>query len=224
MPVPAAAGRLPIVRDHLLRMLRIEWDWDEPGTYEVPTDEFFPLPAHDDWYLPECRRCLDEALREASADDWRGSCGIEQGSYSVIASWRHEESPAASMVIACHAGVLPNVADDLLRRIKHVGPETLLQGVSLDTAIRAKEDLTQMGWLKVAIKEKAPATTNGRKPIPESVRAEVWRRDEGQCVDCGSRERLEFDHIIPVSRGGSNTARNIELRCEACNRAKSDTI
>jgi hypothetical protein len=63
-----------------------------------------------------------------------------------------------------------------------------------------------------------------RFTIPSAVRREVWRRDEGKCVKCGSRAYLEYDHIIPVSRGGSNTARNIELLCEACNRAKSDLI
>lgn len=63
-----------------------------------------------------------------------------------------------------------------------------------------------------------------RQPIPERIRNEVWRRDEACCVDCGSRERLEFDHIIPVSRGGSNTARNIELRCERCNGQKGARI
>jgi 5-methylcytosine-specific restriction endonuclease McrA len=52
----------------------------------------------------------------------------------------------------------------------------------------------------------------------------VWRRDQGQRVDCASRERLEFDHIIPVSRGGLNTARNIELRCEICNGRKGARI
>jgi hypothetical protein len=72
----------------------------------------------------------------------------------------------------------------------------------------------------------ASSHVNGfvREAIPERVRHEVWRRDQGRCVDCGSRERLEFDHIIPVSRGGSNTARNIELRCEACNRRKSASV
>jgi hypothetical protein len=64
----------------------------------------------------------------------------------------------------------------------------------------------------------------GREPIPERVRHEVWRRDEGRCVDCGSRERLEFDHIVPFSKGGSNTARNLELRCESCNRTKGARI
>jgi len=63
-----------------------------------------------------------------------------------------------------------------------------------------------------------------RDTIPERVRHEVWRRDQAQCVDCASRERLEFDHIIPLSRGGSNTARNLELRCEPCNRRKGARI
>ena len=62
-----------------------------------------------------------------------------------------------------------------------------------------------------------------RTGIPEEVRIAVWRRDNGQCR-CGSRERLEYDHIIPVSRGGSNTVRNIELLCETCNRNKGANI
>jgi hypothetical protein len=63
-----------------------------------------------------------------------------------------------------------------------------------------------------------------RTPIPVDVRIAVWRRDQGRCVRCGSRENLEYDHIIPVSQGGSNTLRNIELLCEKCNRSKSNNI
>jgi hypothetical protein len=63
-----------------------------------------------------------------------------------------------------------------------------------------------------------------REPIPEDVRIAAWRRDEGKCVQCDSNERLEYDHIIPVSKGGSNTVRNIQLLCETCNRKKSDSI
>jgi hypothetical protein len=63
-----------------------------------------------------------------------------------------------------------------------------------------------------------------RESIPEDVRIFIWRRDEGRCVKCDSQVRLEFDHIIPVSKGGSNTARNIQLLCETCNREKSDSI
>ncbi|TMC46721.1 MAG: HNH endonuclease [Chloroflexi bacterium] len=63
-----------------------------------------------------------------------------------------------------------------------------------------------------------------REPIPKSVRQYVWQRDQGRCVDCGSKEKLEYDHIIPVSKGGSNTERNIELRCERCNRSKGARV
>ncbi len=65
---------------------------------------------------------------------------------------------------------------------------------------------------------------SSREPIPEDVRFAVWRRDEGKCVKCGSKENLEFDHIIPVSKGGSNTERNIQLLCERCNREKYNKI
>jgi len=63
-----------------------------------------------------------------------------------------------------------------------------------------------------------------REPISESVRLFVWQRDKGQCVKCGSREGLEFDHIIPVALGGGNTERNIQLLCEPCNRSKGATV
>lgn len=62
----------------------------------------------------------------------------------------------------------------------------------------------------------------GREPIPKKVQRAVWRRDGGRCVLCGSQCLLEFDHIIPISRGGANTERNIQLLCQTCNRSKSD--
>jgi len=63
-----------------------------------------------------------------------------------------------------------------------------------------------------------------RERIPDSVRLFVWQRDQGKCVKCGSAEKLEFDHIIPVIKGGSNTERNVQLLCEQCNRTKGASI
>lgn len=69
----------------------------------------------------------------------------------------------------------------------------------------------------IAVKEKT-------RRIPQDVKDKVWNRDGGKCTQCGSKENLEFDHIIPFSKGGANTYRNIELLCEPCNRIKSDKI
>lgn len=70
-------------------------------------------------------------------------------------------------------------------------------------------------------KDKECSNGSNRQPISKDVQREVWRRDHGRCVECGSQERLEFDHIIPVCKGGADTVRNLQLLCESCNRRKS---
>ena len=37
---------------------------------------------------------------------------------------------------------------------------------------------------------------------------------------CGSNEDLEYDHIVPYSRGGKTTYRNLQLLCQRHNRMK----
>ena len=69
-----------------------------------------------------------------------------------------------------------------------------------------------------------PSDQYNRIKVPEHVRIFVWRRDGGKCIECGAKNSLEYDHVIPVSKGGSNTERNIQLLCESCNRSKSDKI
>jgi len=63
-----------------------------------------------------------------------------------------------------------------------------------------------------------------RAPLPDEVKVFVWNRDGGRCVKCGSNQRLEFDHVIPVAMGGANTARNLQLLCETCNRSKGAAL
>ncbi len=60
--------------------------------------------------------------------------------------------------------------------------------------------------------------------IPREVRLEVWQRDGGVCTECQASEYLEFDHIIPHSKGGASTVANIQLLCRRCNLAKSDRL
>lgn len=63
-----------------------------------------------------------------------------------------------------------------------------------------------------------------REAIPRVVQREVWQRDGGRCVECKSKEKLCFDHIVPFSRGGSNAVRNLQLLCESCNLSKGNRI
>jgi hypothetical protein len=61
--------------------------------------------------------------------------------------------------------------------------------------------------------------------IPASVKLDVWKRDKGRCVKCGSKNNLHFDHIIPYSKGGSSlVAENIQILCARHNIEKRDKI
>jgi hypothetical protein len=112
-------------------------------------------------------------------------------------------------------------AAEVVERAIHIREETVGFDLSQKDAVQLKVMMERAG-AKIRIEQTARREPiAGRTPIPESVRHEVWRRDRGRCVDCGSRENLEFDHIVPWSKGGSNTARNLELRCEICNRRKA---
>jgi len=63
-----------------------------------------------------------------------------------------------------------------------------------------------------------------RQPIAAEVRRQVWRRDEGCCAwigpdgrRCGSKWRLELDHIHPAALGGPSTLDNMRVLCRAHN-------
>ncbi len=61
--------------------------------------------------------------------------------------------------------------------------------------------------------------------ISSEIKKEVWKRDSGKCVICGSVKNLHFDHDLPFSRGGTSlSSKNIRLLCAKCNLSKSDKI
>jgi len=67
-------------------------------------------------------------------------------------------------------------------------------------------------------------TASNPRHIPASVRRAVRERDGDRCAfvsdggqRCSSSARLEFDHIEPVSRGGTSTVENLRLVCRAHN-------
>ena len=65
------------------------------------------------------------------------------------------------------------------------------------------------------------------RSISRSVMLQVIRRDQGVCRSCGKNvadDEVEFDHIIPHSKGGPSTVDNIRLLCRPCNRKKGDNL
>ena len=75
-------------------------------------------------------------------------------------------------------------------------------------------------------------TTTSRRAgryIPPAVKMRVARRDNYICQEsgCGKVLRdfdIEFDHVIPVSKGGSSEEHNLRVTCFEHNRSKGEKV
>jgi len=66
-----------------------------------------------------------------------------------------------------------------------------------------------------------------RTDIPEETRKKVFERCDNKCEimsDACTGNATEIDHIIPVSRGGTNELYNLQGACSKCNKTKSNKL
>ncbi len=73
--------------------------------------------------------------------------------------------------------------------------------------------------------------TESPRHIPAHVKRAVRERDQDRCTyvsatghRCGERSMLEFDHIVPVARGGMSTTDNVRQRCRAHNQYAAEQV
>ena len=50
----------------------------------------------------------------------------------------------------------------------------------------------------------------------------IFKRDGFACMYCGDDTNLTLDHVMPKSRGGENTWKNLVACCSKCNNKKDD--
>lgn len=87
--------------------------------------------------------------------------------------------------------------------------KVMIENVSFDTA-QMSSDTKLYG---VAYQQGPLSNTNLRKYI--------FSKTKGRCSYCGA-EATEIDHIVPKSKGGTNSSYNLTPACRACNQIKSN--
>ena len=93
-------------------------------------------------------------------------------------------------------------------------------------------------WLRkcpacgITNKRQNNSTTNIKKStraISDKLRYQVLKRDNFKCCACGASPakdpsvELHIDHIIPWSKGGESTLKNLQTLCSKCNIGKSES-
>ena len=100
--------------------------------------------------------------------------------------------------------------------------ENRFENYKLDLKLASMEDV--VFELKVISNFLSNYKPPVRKNIPYSVRMYIKQLYNHRCTNCGNNENLEIDHIIPISRGGTDDLQNLTLLCKDCNLKKSNLI
>jgi len=117
--------------------------------------------------------------------------------------------------------------EDDLRAVQNLLARDVAQTIKLSLK-HMRQDLERKKYAQVAHPQQSRESSSTRT-IPANVRRAVFERDAGRCAfvgesghRCGSRFRLEFDHIVPVALGGQSTVENVRLACRAHNQYEAD--
>ena len=114
----------------------------------------------------------------------------------------------------------------LLSRLNPEANEYISQYEPEDVACRVFGHVCPVFFHQSGASETRAYRDEGRH-ISRRVMLQVVRRDGHICQKCRTNVRedeIEFDHIIPISKGGPSSVENLRVLCRACNRQKSDSL
>jgi 5-methylcytosine-specific restriction endonuclease McrA len=109
---------------------------------------------------------------------------------------------------------------DTQERLQRDGEDALIAEAEAKEAERHRRE--RVAWAKAVVE--APRDATPRTGLSRDVQVAVFERDGGRCVACGSTRLLQFDHVIPLAMGGSNSIDNLQVLCDECNRRKGGTL
>lgn len=65
------------------------------------------------------------------------------------------------------------------------------------------------------------------KLIAPHIKRQIHDRQGGLCAYCGRHRNIKYmtvDHIIPLSKGGTDDIDNLQCTCKMCNYLKGDML
>jgi hypothetical protein len=84
--------------------------------------------------------------------------------------------------------------------------------------------LVECGFCELSTKEDSWHSPWPSRNVSVAMKNIVLSRDKCTCVICGSKTKLEIDHVVPVSAGGKSEVSNLQTLCRSCNRRKHASV
>jgi 5-methylcytosine-specific restriction endonuclease McrA len=174
--------------------------------------EDFPLRRVRNWIGPNawCRECLRNNQR-----DWRARNPEKVD--RAHKEWAERNPDKIHRAEKEWRERNPEKARENWRQWKERNPERVRENYRVWAAANP-ERLAQRNRLQRAQRVSA-AGTHTQADIEA-----IFALQRGRCAYCrrSVRKGYHVDHIVPLSKGGTNDRRNLQLACAACNVSKKD--
>lgn len=92
---------------------------------------------------------------------------------------------------------------------------------------KLRDSIPELQKFQIPKKKKTTPLKRKRGVLPQGLRHLVFKKSNFKCVQCGVSKKessLHIDHILPLSRGGTDELDNLQILCRECNLDKSDLI
>lgn len=76
------------------------------------------------------------------------------------------------------------------------------------------------GWAVVTSHRRRDRVRGTASHFSQAEWRELCAKYDQRCLCCGQQKPLSPDHVVPISRGGSNAIENIQPLCRQCNQTK----
>lgn len=178
---------------------------------EKPLDAFYKNKRMKDGHAQYCRDCQSKAAHEYYV---RHSDRVKE----KVRAYRERDPEATAEMrrreYARHAEAYRERARQWVR----------------DNPERARENKRRYRQERPDVWRRNNALRRARQKGPaisEVDFGEIMARDRGRCWMCGkvlTDADRQFDHVVPLSKGGEHSTRNIRLACRFCNYSKHDKL
>lgn len=120
-----------------------------------------------------------------------------------------------------------NDLDDQERITKIIINSKFSDHIDRTRAHKHLEFVTEQKRLKITTRTKQKHSMARRSQFAKDydrLMLALIERDGYQCAECGTVEDLTIDHIVPLSKGGTDELNNLQLLCRQHNSAKGDVL
>lgn len=184
------------------------------------TPEYFTRDkTRSDGLHPYCKACRNAKRTERRRENPR----LAQKARERARRWFYENREQARRKRKAQYWGNPQKAIDDVRRWREENPERYRESSARHKYRHYRQNREKYNTY---VRNRRARLRNAEGTHTASDIQRMYDEQDGKCHYCGSSlvDGFHVDHVIPISRGGSNSPENLVLTCPTCNLSKNDRL